>query len=183
MSASVEVVVGVIGRAHGIRGDVAIDLRTDEPERRFEPGSVLRVEGSRRQLTIEQARWHSGRLLVHFRELADRTAVEEARGLVLVVDVDPDELPEEEDEYYDRQLVGLEARRADGSVAGQVVEVVHLPAQDLLTIRTQRGDRLVPFVSELVPEVDLAAGTVLLADVPGLLEDEDAEIADGGVQR
>ncbi|MDN5563970.1 MAG: ribosome maturation factor RimM [Luteococcus sp.] len=178
MAASVEVVVGSIGRAHGIRGDVAIDVRTDEPERRFAPGAVLRIEGTQRCLTVESPRWHSGRFLVHFAELSDRTAVEQARGQVLVVDVDPDELPEEEDEYYDRQLLGLMALRADGSEAGPVVEVVHLPAQDMLCIRTEAGERLVPFVSELVPRVDLAAGTVSLADLPGLLDDDEAEVAE-----
>ncbi|MEL4503944.1 ribosome maturation factor RimM [Luteococcus sp. H138] len=177
MAEQVEVVVGSIGRAHGIRGDVAIDVRTDEPERRFAPGEVLRAEGTRRTLTVESARWHSGRLLVHFVELHDRTAVEEARGTVLVVDVDPTELPEDEDEYYDRQLVGLMALRADGTEAGRVSQVVHLPAQDLLAIHTEAGERLVPFVSELVPTVDLAAGTVHLADMPGLLDDEGAEVA------
>lgn len=178
MAEQVEVVVGSIGRAHGIRGDVAIELRTDEPERRFAPGQVLRVEGTRRTLTIESARWHSSRLLVHFKELADRTAVEQARGSVLMVDVDPDEVPEDEDEYYDRQLVGLMAVRADGSEAGRISQVVHLPAQDLLAIQTEAGERLVPFVSELVPGVDLAAGTVQLADLPGLLDDEGAEVAE-----
>ncbi|MEL4357138.1 MULTISPECIES: ribosome maturation factor RimM [unclassified Luteococcus] len=178
MAEQVEVVVGSIGRAHGIRGDVAVDLRTDEPERRFAPGSVLRVEGTRRTLTVETARWHSGRLLVHFAELPDRTAVEQARGQVLVTDIDADELPSDEDEYYDRQLVGLMALAADGSQVGRVSQVVHLPAQDLLAIATERGERLVPFVSELVPGVDLAAGTVQLADVPGLLDDEGAEVAE-----
>lgn len=176
MGDQVEVVVGRIGRAHGIRGDVAVDLRTDEPERRFEPGAALRVEGTREVLHVEVARWHSGRLLVKFAELADRTAVEQARGKVLVVDVDADELPEEEDEYYDRQLVGLRAVLEDGSEVGQVTQVVHLPAQDLLEVSTAAGKRLVPFVLELVPEVDLAAGTVLLSEVPGLLDDEGAEV-------
>ena len=75
----VEVVVGVVGRAHGIRGDVAIAVRTDEPERRFVPGARLRVEGSTRVLTVESVRDHSGRLLVCFEELPDRTAAESAR--------------------------------------------------------------------------------------------------------
>ncbi|GAA1397013.1 ribosome maturation factor RimM [Luteococcus peritonei] len=175
---TVEVVVGRIGRAHGIKGDVAVDLHTDEPERRFEPGAVLRVEGTRRELTVASARWHSGRLLVKFEQLADRTAVEQARGSVLVVDVDPDELPEEEDEYYDRQLVGLEAVLPDGTVVGRVSQVVHMPAQDLLAITTETGERLVPFVTELVPSVDLAAGRVELTDLPGLLDDEGADVVD-----
>lgn len=179
MTELVEVAVGAIGRAHGLRGDVAIDLRTDEPERRFVDGAELRIEGSRRTLRVESPRWHSGRLLVRFAEAPDRTAVEALRGTVLVVDVPADELPEDEDEYYDRQLVGLRVLRADGSPAGVVREVVHLPAQDLLAVATDTGERLVPFVTELVPEVDLAAGTCTLAEVGGLLDDEGAELADG----
>ena len=171
MAETIEVVVGVVGRAHGIRGDVSIDVRTDEPERRFAAGEVLRVEGGTRRLTVDSAREHSGRLLVHFGELTDRTAAEAARGLVLVADVDPAELPEDEDEYYDRQLVGLRVRTADGADVGAVTAVLHLPIQDTLEVETADGVRLVPFVAAVVPVVDLAAGEVRLADVPGLLQD------------
>jgi len=167
----VEVVVGALGRPHGIRGDVAIDLRTDEPERRFTVGTVLRVEGSPRVLTVASAKWHSGRLLVHFEELADRTAVERARGLVLVTDVPADELPDDEGEYYDRQLVGLAVETTDGRPVGRVRDVLHPGPQDLLEVETGAGTRLVPFVEALVPEVDLAAGRILVVDVPGLLSD------------
>lgn len=171
-----EIVVGSIGRAHGIRGDVAINLRTDEPERRFAVGQVLREEDGRGTFTVETARWHGERLLVRFAELADRTAVEKARGTVLVTTVDADEQPDDEDEFYDRQLVGLEAR-CDGVAFGTVTEVVHLAAQDLLSIRTDEGERLVPFVSEIVPVVDVRGGFVEVVDVPGLLHDEDADTA------
>ena len=177
MSELVEVIVGAIGRAHGIRGDVNIDVRTDEPERRFAAGAVLRVEGARQQLTVERAVWHSGRLLVHFAGMDDRNAAEAARGQVLVVDVPVDEVPEEEDEYYDRQLVGLGAVLGDGTRVGRVVEVVHLPEQDLLAIDVDGEERLVPFVKEIVPRVSLREGIVELADVPGLLSDEGAEVA------
>jgi 16S rRNA processing protein RimM len=173
MANSIEVVVGAIGRAHGIRGDVAIDVRTDEPEVRFAAGAVLRAEGTGRTFTVTTSREHSGRLLVHFDELADRTVAEAARGTVLVVDVDPAELPAEDEEFYDRQLVGLEAVGADGTVVGPVRSVLHLPMQDTLEIETADGVRLVPFVTAVVPRVDLAAGRLHLADVPGLLTDLD----------
>lgn len=170
---TVEVVVGVIGRAHGIRGDVTIDVRTDEPERRFAPGQVLRDEKSSRAFTVLSARQHSGRLLVTFDGFADRSAVEAVRGVRLVVAVDADESPAEPDEFYDRQLVGLIVHAADDRVVGTVSAVIHLPIQDLLELNTDEGLRLVPFVTNLVPEVDLTAGLVRLADVPGLLSDED----------
>jgi 16S rRNA processing protein RimM len=183
MSETVEVVVGVIGRPHGLRGEVAIDLRTDEPERRLSPGAVVRAETGRRTFTVASHRIHSGRTLVTFTELADRTAVEAVRGTRLVVDVPADERPEDEGEYYDRQLVGLRVLTADGTAAGTVTAVVHLPAQDALEVLTDGGPRLIPFVTELVPEVDLGQGHVRLADVPGLLTDAEDDGAPDGADR
>lgn len=170
MGEMVEVVVGRIGKPHGIRGEVTIDLRTDEPDRRFAPEQALRGEQGG-TFTVRARRWHQGRLLVTFAELADRTAAESARGTVLVTDAPVDEQPEGPEEYYDRQLVGLTAVDARGSRLGQVVGVVHLPAQDLLEVDTGTEQRLVPFVEALVPTVDLSVGQVVLADVAGLLTD------------
>lgn len=168
----VEVVVGIIGRAHGLAGEVSIDPRTDEPERRFAPGQVLRSEGDGRTFTVESRRDHGGRLLVRFRELADRTGAEAARGVSLVADVDPNERPGDEEEFYDRQLVGLRVLDDLGADVGWVAAVLHLPSQDLLEVDTGEELRLIPFVAALVPEVDLAAGHLRLSPVGGLLEDE-----------
>lgn len=177
MERTVEVVVGTIGKPHGLKGEVAIDLRTDEPERRFHDGAALFDEQSRRPLTVASSRWVGGRLLVSFVELADRSAVEQARGTVLATQIGADEVPEGNDEYYDRQLVGLRVLTMDGTQVGVVNEVAHLPAQDLLTVRTESGDKLVPLVQALVPIIDLAGGFVQVADVPGLLDDQ--AVSDG----
>ncbi len=182
MSKTTSVVIGRIGKPHGIRGGVSVELRTDEPERRFAPGQRLVVEGTGRALVVATHRWHQGRLLVRFEGMDDRNAAEAARGAVLTAEVDPDQRPEEEDAYYDRQLVGLRVLTADGAEAGEVTFVAHLPAQDLLEIRTPQGVRLVPFVAALVAAVDLAAGTLTLADVEGLLDDLDAPARDADRQ-
>lgn len=186
----IEVVVGRIGKPHGIRGEVTLDVRTDEPERRFAPGTVLRAQapaGADRRpstLTVGRARWHQSTLLVTFEELADRNAAEAARGTVLHATLAADEVPEDPDEYYDHQLVGLAVVDLDGTVIGEVRAVVHGSAQDLLGVRTPDGrDALVPFVSALVPEVDLAAGRVVVADRPGLVApfpDEKGDDTGGG---
>ena len=118
MTETIEVIVGVIGRAHGVRGEVAVEPRTDEPERRFAPGQRLRAEGSARVFTVGTARDHSGRLLVHFEELTDRTAAEAVRGTRLLSDVPPTEVPNEDGEFYDRQLVGLLACLPNGEEVG-----------------------------------------------------------------
>ncbi len=173
-----EVVVGRVGRPHGVRGEVSVEPRTDEPERRFAAGAVLRV---RRPgdgppppydaLTVEATRWHQDRLLVSFREVTGRDAAETARGLVLHVPVVPDETPEDAEEFYDHQLRGLAVVTTEGQPAGIVVDVLHSGAQDLLVVqRAGRKDALVPFVNALVPEVDLAGGRLVVADRPGLLE-------------
>jgi 16S rRNA processing protein RimM len=170
----IRVTVGRVGRAHGIRGEVAIDVRTDEPERRFAPASKL-IAGDR-TLTVSRTRWHSGRLIAAFDEVPDRTAAELLRGTLLEADVDPDEVPSDDGEYYDRQLVGLSARRASGEVLGEVASVVHHGEQDTLVIRSGAGaEILVPFVAAIVPTVDVIGGFVVVADVPGLLDPEEAE--------
>ncbi len=169
-----EVIVGVIGRAHGLRGDVAVELRTDEPEIRFVPGAVLGVEGSKQTLTVDTVRdGAGGRLFVRFAQASDRTGAEGLRGRVLTVSVDASARPDDPEEYYDRQLRGLRVLDASGTEVGVVADVIHLPSQDLLSITTETGERLVPFVSELVPHVDLSSGTCRLAEVSGLLEDPD----------
>jgi 16S rRNA processing protein RimM len=172
----VEVLVGVVGRAHGIRGEVAIDLRTDEPARRFAAGSILRGDDTTRTFRVVSSLLHGGRWLLAFAELSDRTAAEQARGIRLVTDVDPTERPADPEEYFDRQLVGLTVLAHDGADLGRVTGVLHHPGQDLLEVQGDQARHLIPFVSAIVPGVDLAAGTLRLANVPGLLgEDSDAE--------
>lgn len=173
MGVPIRVTIGRIGRAHGVRGDVAVDVRTDEPERRFARGAVVIADG--RALTITTSRWHSGRLLVSFAEIPDRTAAEQLRGGMLEADVDPADVPDEEDAYYDRQLVGLEARKTDGELIGAVTSVVHHGEQDTLIIRADGREIMVPFVAAIVPTVDLDAGQVVIADLPGLLDTNELE--------
>jgi 16S rRNA processing protein RimM len=167
------IIVGVIGRPHGVRGEVAVELRTDEPERRFAPRQVLGEEEGSRLFTVRSVRDHSGRFLVVFAELVDRAAAEAVRGVRLVATVEPDERPAEPGEFYDRHLIGLTATTPDGVEVGTVGSVLHLPAQDVLEIQTATGTRLVPFVAALVPEVELDEGRLTVLDVAGLLDDHD----------
>lgn len=169
MSELVDVLVGTIGRAHGLRGDVTVHVRTDEPEDRFAPGATLIIDGAAR--TVSSVRWHSGTLVLRLDSVADRTAAEALRGKELWARVPADAVPAEEGEYYDRQLVGLTVLDVAGTAVGTITEVLHLPAHDVLSVRTPTGDRLVPFVREIVPLVDLHAGHVTVADVGGLLTD------------
>jgi 16S rRNA processing protein RimM len=183
-----DVVVGRLGRPQGLRGELTVEVRTDEPDHRFAIGATLLAlrpdptgpggSGSdgvpAGTLTVRAARWHSGRLVLAFDEAQDRTAAEGLRGLLLAVAVDPDERPADPEEFYDHQLVGLTARTPEGVDLGEVAEVLHLPAQDVLVVRGAEGEVLVPFVSAIVTAVDLAARIVTVDPPPGLLGEADA---------
>ncbi len=170
-----QVVIGRIGRAHGIRGELNVDIRTDEPERRFAAGSSV-ICGDR-TLTVATARHHSGRLVVSFKEIADRTAAEGLHGKILEAEIDPVETPDDPDEFYDHQLVGLEARSGD-AVVGTVTGIVHGPHQDTLTIEIDGREVFVPFVAALIPEVSVSGGFVTINEIEGLLDPDKAERAD-----
>lgn len=216
-----DVTVGVVGRAHGVHGELYVDARTDEPERRFAPGAVVHPQHSRHrqqrpdrhdladghdrdagqhrsgdpaepaELTIRGSRQHHQRWLITFAEINDRETAELFRGCRLVCRIPGDESPTGPEEYYDRQLVGLSvypgypgrrtAEQATGTEtvapqpAGTVRSVLHHAGQDVLEVDVGGDIRLVPFVSSLVTDVDLAAETLTVADVPGLLTDSDPD--------
>lgn len=172
-----ELVVGRVVKSHGVRGELVVEVRTDSPEERFAVGTRLvgRVgRGDRatdRDVTIEAARQHSGRLLVRLEGVGDRDTADALRGMLLLVDSDALEDPEDPDEYHDHQLVGLRVLDTSGATLGEVTEIVHTPAGELLAIRLADGtDALVPFVSEMVPEVDVAGGTCVIDPPEGLLD-------------
>ena len=183
--ASDQVRVGRLTKAHGLKGALKIELYTDDPDRRFTPGATftLQVPTSSpwhgKTLELIELRWYNGSPVGFFVGVADRDAAESLAKAILWVDQDPTQLPDEQDAWYDYQLVGLRALR-DGAEVGRVARVDHLPAQDLLAIATASGEVLVPFVAAIVPAVDIAAGTVTLTPPAGLFEelpDEDPEAA------
>lgn len=165
------VVVGQVGRAHGVRGQVAVAPRTDDPELRFAAGSVLVTDPPERgPLIVAETRLHSGRLLVRFEGVADRTGAEALRGTSLLVD--PDQRPplEDPDDFYDTELIGLRALDPAGATLGVVADVIHAPGSDLLALRVDGREVLVPFVRQIVPHVDVAGGTLTVDPPEGLFE-------------
>lgn len=179
------VVVGRIGRPHGVKGAATIEVRTDEPDKRFAVGARLLTD-SGLDLTVASATWHSGRLLVTFEGYEDRTAVEQLRNALVSVDRPADERPEDPEEFYDSDLEGCEVvvdgsdsdSDSDGVVIGAVIgvvrEVSHLPGQDLLVVVTpDEREVLIPFVSEFVPQIDVSAKRIVITPPEGLLEPGD----------
>jgi 16S rRNA processing protein RimM len=164
------VVVGRIGRPHGIRGEVTVETRTDEPEERFAPSAVLFVDTPAGSLVVSRTHWHSGRLLVTFLGVEDRNGAEALRGLLLHVDRDVDEVPDDPEEFYDSSLVGCLVEMMDGTAIGEVADVAHLPSQDLLVVVSGEHEVLVPFIAEFVPSVDVAGRRIVIDPPPGLLD-------------
>ncbi|MFB8349193.1 ribosome maturation factor RimM [Streptomyces niveus] len=168
-----QLVVARIGRAHGIKGEVTVEVRTDEPELRLGPGAVLATEpASTGPLTIETGRVHSGRLLLRFAGVSDRTGAEALRNTLLIAEVDPQDMPEDPDEYYDHQLMDLDVVLADGTEVGRITEITHLPSQDLFIVERPDGTEvMIPFVEEIVTDIDLVEQKAVIDPPPGLIDD------------
>lgn len=171
-----DVVVGRVVKAHGIRGELVVEPRTDSPEHRFAAGVTLTGwarDGSTTSLTVASARTHGARMLVRFAEAPDRDAAEGLRGYTLRVDTSELEALDDPDEFHDHQLEGLRGELADGTAVGTVTEVVHAPGGELLALATGNATTvLVPFVRQIVTDVDLAGGRVVLDPPEGLLDVE-----------
>ena len=185
-------VVGQIGKPHGIRGEVSVVVRTDEPEERFVAGRVFTTEVPRdrrvsagparavtagteykvpAELTLESVRWHQGRAIAQFDGVYDRNVAEALRGVFLQVDSASIADPDDPDEFNDHQLVGLSVVSVGGDVLGSVDRIDHTAASDLIVLKKAGGGiALIPFVSQIVPSVDLAGGRVLVDLPEGLLD-------------
>ena len=177
------VIVGRVGRPHGIRGEVVIGVRTDEPDLRFAVGATLGAHeepdgedpAGQHTVKVTSARWHSGQLLVTFAGIADRTAAGELTGTWLSVDSGQLPRPGDPDEFRDHELIGLSVRTPGGDAVGVVTDVLH-HGQDLLVVqRGEDGECLVPFVKAIVPEVDLTAGVLVIDPPRGLIDPRQAE--------
>jgi len=173
-----QLVVGRIARPHGVRGELAVEVRTDDPELRLAVGAVLATEpAAAGPLTVVGSRWHSGRLLLTFKDIIDRNGADDLRGVLLLVDSAELEDVVDPDEFRDHQLIGLAVLAPDGEHVGDVADVLHY-GQDLLVVsgsgKRVGAEIMIPFVSAIVPEVDLTAGVLRIDPPPGLLDPEAA---------
>ena len=165
--------VGRLLKAHGLKGALKLELYTDNPERRFVPGAEFTLQVPEasswhgKTVTIREYRVMNGNSVVFLEGVDDRSAAETLVRAILWVDED-DEV--EDDAWYAHQLFGLDVVR-DDAVVGRVARVEHLPAQDLLIVKTETGDVMVPFVEAIVPTVDIAAGRVIVTPPAGLFEE------------
>ncbi len=174
-----QLTVAIIGAPHGLKGEVRLDVRTDSPQRRLAAGSMLETEPAEvGPLTIERAREYKGATYVLFSECRDRSGAEALRGVSLIVETDEEE-DAEEDAWYRHELVGLEVLDPDGYTLGEVIALESMPAQDLLVVREPDGIvTRVPFVKQIVTEVDLADGCVVVDAPAGLFSEDEIVVAD-----
>jgi 16S rRNA processing protein RimM len=186
-------VVGHIGKPHGIRGEVLVTVRTDEPEDRFVAGSVFTTEVPRDrrvstgpataaapdaveykvppELRLESLRWHQGRVIAQFEGVHDRNVADALRGVLLHVDSSTVTPTDDPDEFHDHELVGLSVVAVDGAVLGTVERIDHAPSSDLIVLnKAGGGTALIPFVTAMVPTVDVAGGRVVVDLPEGLLD-------------
>lgn len=185
-----DVVVARIGKAHALRGEVTVELRTDDPHTRLAVGSTLTTtapkgSGVPRELTVRSTRVHNGIWLVAFEGIPDRTGAEGLRGTLLHADLPPESADDDGEGWYEDELVGLEVRDGSGARTGEVVALHTRTAQDLLEVRLDDGrEGLVPFVEAIVPTVEVGAdGHVVVLDPGGLFDlDADASPDDGDDQ-
>ena len=172
--------VGRLTKAHGLKGALKLELFTDDPGRRFVPGAVftLQVPTSSpwhgKTLELVELRMYNQHPVGFFKDVPDREAAETLVKAILWIDQDADEQPSEEDAWYDHQLVGLSVVR-DGVEVGTIARLEHLPAQDLLIVKTASGEVMVPFVKAIVPSVDVNAGIVTVTPPVGLFEELPAD--------
>ena len=164
-----EVQVARIGKPHGIKGEVTVQLFTDAPEDRFVPEAIFRVEGAAvPELSVVNARWNKDILIVAFAQIADRNQAETLRGAQLFTESAPADT--DDDAWYEHELVGLDAR-VDGVTVGKVTGLRTLAVQDLLVVELASGhEALVPFVGSIVPVVDPDGGYVGIVPPPGLFD-------------
>ena len=164
-----ELQIGRVVKSHGVKGEVAVELLADESEEHIVVGAVLtgRQAGKERELTVKTVRPHQKRLLVSFEEVPDRTAADSLRGMKFFAE--PLEHDAEEDGYYDHELTGLEVRM-DGERIGEVTGVMDTPNRKILEVDYQGREVLIPFVADIVPEVDLNNGYLTITPPEGLLD-------------
>ncbi len=175
--------VGRLTKAHGLKGAIKLELFTDDPGRRFVPGAVFTLQvptGSAwhgKTIELVELRWYNQHAVGFFKDVVDRSAAETLAKAILWIDADVAEQSDEEDAWYDHQLVGLAVMR-DGVRIGTIGRLEHMPAQDLLIVKTPTGDVMIPFVKAIVPTVDVKNGLVTITPPPGLLEELPEDEAD-----
>lgn len=169
--------MGRLLKAHGLKGAIKLELYTDSPNERFIPGAEFELQvpedsaWSGKTVKVLELRWYNSSPILFLEGIEDRESAESLIKAILVIDKPLDELPQEPDAWYDHQLIGLKVK-LDDEFVGEIIRVEHLPAQDLLIVKTENDEVMVPFVKALVPEVNADAGYLVVTPPQGLFVEE-----------
>jgi 16S rRNA processing protein RimM len=175
ISSSTKLRVGRLLKAHGLKGAIKLELYTDSPNERFVPGAVLELQVPQespwfgKTVTVSELKWFNSSPVLFLKDVSDRTQAESLIKAILLVEQPLDVSPQEPDAWYDHQLAGLKVVR-EGVEIGTLLRVEHMPAQDLLVIKTEDAEVLLPFVKAFVPKVDVQAGVIEITPPGGLFE-------------
>lgn len=164
--------VGLISSAHGLRGEVKVELHTDFPER-FAPEVVVYLGEDLEEATISSARPHQGQILLQFEGITDRSQADALRGVWIFVSED-DAVSLEEGTYYVHDIIGLSVQTTSGELLGTVEHVMPTGANDVYIVQTPGDDRreiLIPAIEEVIKEIDLDQGIMIIEPLPGLLDE------------
>jgi len=162
-----QLVVGRIGRAHGVLGEATIEVRTDDADLRFAVGNEVTLENGKK-LIIKSSRWHNQVLLLSFEGITDRNQIEELRDQLISAEVDTSAMAP--GEYHYQQLIGSQVFLQSGDQVGVVGEIVKLPGQDLLSVDKGGSQVLVPMVKQIIISIDVAAKKIVINPPEGLLD-------------
>ena len=162
-----QLVVGRIGRAHGVLGEATIEVRTDDPDLRFAVGNKLTLD-SGKQLSIKSSRWHNQVLLLAFDGINDRNQIKELRDQLISAEVDTNNMAE--GEYHFQQLIGSEVFLKSGGLVGVVDEIVKLPGQDLLSVNKEGKEVLIPMVKQIIVSIDIKTKKIVVDPPEGLFD-------------
>ena len=162
-------VVGRIGRPHGVRGEVRVELHTDDPDRFKRLKAVHIGDPSEKPTAVTSARPHQDVILLTFAGIDDRNAAELLRDKWLYVPMEDAE-PLAEGEYFLYQLEGLEVSDTDGHDLGRLAEVMETGANNVFVVSGQFGDILLPDIPDVVQEIDFENGRMVVQLLPGLVD-------------
>jgi 16S rRNA processing protein RimM len=163
--------VGKLRHAHGLHGEILMEVLTDFPER-FLPGVILYLDSGNDQLHLIKCRPHREGLLMTFEGYITPEEISQFRNQIVYVKA-ADRPPLAAGEYYHHQLIGLHATTDAGASIGTVTEILETGASDVLVIRPEIGPEvLIPIVDTFIQNIDLTQRQITIHTIPGLLAEE-----------
>ncbi len=164
------VVIGRLRKPHGLRGEMLLEVLTDYPEARFYPGAVIYIGPRRLPLTIREVKPHRDGLLLAFEGYPDRSSVEPLRNQWVTIEAEEVIPAQEEDAYYDFEVLGAQVETEEGRVLGRLVEIIETAGNDVFVVQPAQGPEiLLPVTQEVIRHLDPERRVIIVHLLPGLI--------------